>query len=113
MIEVAIEYSNSLIDEYIVDLVHPTSRASSTFTRPSGNAWLRDRCVDIACYRLATLGGRTASDVLAGDYASAVDRLAKAREQMIRIPNLIYTSPTRPYATEYGGGIGIVRRAGT
>jgi len=114
MIKVAIDYSNSLIDEYIVDLVHPTShRATATFTRPTGIAWLRDRCVDIACYRLATLGGRSASDVLVGDYASAIDRLAKAREQIIRIPHLVYTSPTRPYATEYGGGIGIVRRAGT
>ena len=114
MIEVAIEYANSLIDEHIVDLLHPISnRANTTFTRPSGVSWLRDRCVDIACYRLATLGGRTASDVLAGDYASALERLKKAREQTIRIPNLIYTSPTRPYATEYGGGIGIVRRAGT
>jgi phage gp36-like protein len=114
LIEVAIEYSNCLIDEYIIDLVHPTShRATATFTRPTGIAWLRDRCVDIACYRLATLGGRSASDVLAGDYASAIDRLAKAREQIIRIPHLVYTSPTRPYATEYGGGIGIVRRAGT
>ena len=114
MIEVAIEYANSLIDEHIVDLLHPISnRSNATFTRPSGVSWLRDRCVDIACYRLATLGGRTASDVLAGDYASALERLKKAREQTIRIPNLIYTSPTRPYATEYGGGIGIVRRAGT
>lgn len=114
LVEVAIEYANSVIDEHIVDLLHNSAhRVQSTFTRPSGNAWLRDRCVDIACYRIATLGGRSPSDVLRLDYESALDRLAKARNQQIRIPHLQYTAPTRPYAMEMGGKPTIVRTRGT
>lgn len=114
LVEVAIEYANSVIDEHIVDLLHNSAhRIQTTFTRPSGNAWLRDRCVDIACYRIATLGGRSPSDVLRFDYDSALDRLAKARNQQIRIPHLQYTAPTRPYAMEMGGKPTVVRTRGT
>lgn len=114
LIEVAIEYANGIIDEHIVDLLHsPAHRGTTTFTRPSGNAWLRDRAIDISCYRLATLGGRSVSGILEADYRDALDRLAKARNQQVRIPHLAYSAPTRAYATEHSGKPTVVRTRGT
>jgi len=99
----AIEYANTIIDEHIIDLLHPANRGSvNTFTRPSGNAWLRYRAVDIAAYRLMTLGGRTAPESLSRDFAESMERLVKARAGQIRIPHLDMSNPTRPYATVQG-----------
>lgn len=110
LIEVSIEYANGIIDEHIIDLLHGNAhRGASTFTRPAGNAWLRDRAVDIACYRLATLGGRAVNAILEADYRDALDRLVKARNQQIRIPHLIHAGPTKPYALEHGGKPTVIR----
>lgn len=110
LIAVAIEYANNLIDGHILDLLHPAARGSvSTFTRPSGNAWLRDRATDIASYRLLTLGGRTPPDVIIRDYNDAVNLLDQARDGALRIPGLVMTNPTKPYALVQGSAPTVVK----
>jgi hypothetical protein len=106
----AIEYANQIIDEHVIDLLHPANRGSiNVFTRPAGNMWLRGRAIDIASYRLLTLGGRNPPDVIARDYADAMDRLEKARDGKVRIPHLDMSNPTRPYAVVQGSAPTIVR----
>lgn len=84
--EDALEWANTTIDSYICDLI------DSVTARPS-NEWLRQRCVDIACYRLATLGGRGGNESLRLSYEMALNDLKLVQQGAMKIPGLEVTSP--------------------
>ncbi|MEM7812567.1 MAG: phage protein Gp36 family protein [Planctomycetota bacterium] len=73
-------YASDLIDGYIAKLVDTAA------IRAAGNDWLKGRCVDIAAWRVATTGGRTAPDVLRSDYDAAIALLEDVRDGQIVIP---------------------------
>lgn len=66
----AIEYANNRIDAAVMRF--------GLSLRPV-NAWLRDRAVDIATFRVATLGGKEPSVTIKEDYALARDELAAVK----------------------------------
>ena len=80
--EEAIEYANALCDEALVPWV--------TISPRPANDWLKDRCVDIAAWRLVTLGGREPTPPLQLAYEDAKDKLEQAREGSLTIPGLNY-----------------------
>jgi len=91
-IEAGIEWANNLIDAAIV------SRVRSITPRPE-NAWLADRCVDIAAFRVMTIGGTDASQVIQDDYERAITWLEQVEQGSIAVPLL-----------ESGGVLGSGRR---
>lgn len=81
-LEQAIEYANGLIDESLTPWIDITPRPA--------NAWLSDRCVDIACYRVQTLGGTEADKPMLDDYDAALDKLEDVRLGTLKVPGLDY-----------------------
>lgn len=86
----AIQYAGQLIDAALTRFV-PLSTA-----RSSGNAWLRDRCLDLAAARAVSHGGRTVPDQLEADRLHAQGEL-DAIENGRRVPGLIYPEPGLTY----------------
>lgn len=66
----AIEYANNRIDSAIMRL---------GLSRRPNNPWLRDRAIDIATFRVATLGGKDPSVTIKEDYMLARDELAEVK----------------------------------
>jgi len=85
--EEAIEYANSLCDEALAPWVTVNPRPA--------NDWVKDRCVDIAAWRLVTLGGREPTPPLQLAYDNAIDKLEQAREGTLTIPGLNYNETLR------------------
>lgn len=82
----AIQYAGNLIDAAVTRCI-PLSTA-----RNSGNAWLRDRCLDLAAARAAGHGGRTVPEQLDADRLHAEQQL-DAVENGRRVPGLVYPEP--------------------
>ena len=80
-IQAAIEWANNLIDAAI------QSHVQTVATRPQ-NAWLSDRCVDVAAYRVMTSGGSDAPQVLQEDYERAIAWLAQVEDGSVTVPGL-------------------------
>lgn len=93
-ITTANDYAGALVDEAICEFVNPT------VARGQGNEWLKGRHLDIACHRIATVGGgeEIASLRLAHDEAMAA--LDRARGGA-KIPGLIYTYPANKANTSH------------
>lgn len=85
-LERAIEYANALIDEALTPHVEITPRPA--------NEWLTDRCVDIACHRVQTLGGTEPDKVIQDGYDLALDKLEDVRLGTLKVPGLDYTEIT-------------------
>lgn len=85
-LEAAIEYANGLIDEALAPWVEISPRPSV--------AWLTDRCIDIACYRYQTIGGREADKPFIDDYTAAIDKLEEVRLGTLKVPGLDYSEIT-------------------
>ena len=81
MVEAGIEWSNGIIDAAILKLVNSVS------ARPA-NDWLRDRCVDLAAYRVMTIGGGDATPVLLDDYERALAWLERVEAGSLDVPGL-------------------------
>lgn len=86
LVERAIDYCNTIIDTYIQGFVADIN------TRPAGNIWLRDRCIDLACVRVFTLGGRDTPPVLQTEADEAMLWLQRAQNRDIQIPAFNYRS---------------------
>lgn len=80
--EEAVEYANALCDEALAPWV--------TISPRPANDWLKDRCVDIAAWRLVTLGGREPTPPIQLAYEAALEKLDMAREGTITVPGLNY-----------------------
>src|SRR5688572_1782463 len=78
-IQAAIEWANNLIDAAIQRHVQTVA------IRPQ-NAWLSDRCVDVAAYRVMTIGGIDAPQVLQEDYERAIAWLAQVEDGSVTVP---------------------------
>ena len=79
-----IEAANNILDGHLQQDMDPDT------ARGSGNDWLRDRCVDVAVYRIATMGGRDASDGIHESKNDAMAMLAEVRRQKMKVPRLDY-----------------------
>jgi hypothetical protein len=62
--------------------------------RQSDNDWLRDRCIDIALYFLATLGSREPSDAQENAYTDARAELEQVRLDKLKVPRLTIPDAT-------------------
>lgn len=82
-IEESVEYANQMIDESLLPHVGITPRPR--------NRWLADRCVDLAAYRVQTLGGREADTSIADDYERALAKLEAVFRGDLKVPGLDYT----------------------
>lgn len=80
--EEAVEYANVLCDEALAPHV-------SVVPRPA-NDWVKDRCIDIAAWRLVTLGGREPTPPIQLAYDEAREKLDMVREGTITVPGLNY-----------------------
>lgn len=80
-IEAGIEWANGVIDAAIIKLVN-------TVTPRPANDWLRDRCVDLAAYRVMTIGGGDATEVLKDDYDRALEWLEAVASGSLTVPGL-------------------------
>lgn len=103
LVSQAIDYCNTIIDTYIQGFVRDIA------SRPSGNAWLRDRCIDLACVRVYTLGGREAPAVLQVEADKAMDWLHRAQRRDIQIPALDYRSQVLAVTNRKTGTPTVVR----
>ena len=82
----ALQYAGNIIDGYLSGRLNP-ARA-----RVAGNAWLRDRAVDLAAWRAAGHGGRPVPQSLTEARDLALAQLQRVREGD-RIPGLEESSP--------------------
>lgn len=90
----AIEYAGNIVDGYLCHQV-PVGTA-----RGQGNAWLRDRTVDIAAWRAAGHGGRNVPDSLIEAKELALDQLQKIKDGD-RIPGFAYPAPINSVAVNH------------
>lgn len=86
-VEQSIESANQVIDAAMQNFMAPDA------ARTASNDWLRDRCVDIAVYNVATLGGRMAPDAWVVLRDEAVDYLNRVARGTLRVPRLTYPDP--------------------
>ncbi|CAB4177894.1 hypothetical protein UFOVP1004_36 [uncultured Caudovirales phage] len=103
LVSQAIDYCNTIIDTYIQDFVRDIAN------RPAGNVWLRDRCVDLACVRVFTMGGRDVPAVLQTEADRALDWLHRAKLRDVQIPALNYRSQILPATHRKTGTPTVVR----
>lgn len=99
----AIDYCNTIIDTYIQEFV------LNIASRPAGNVWLRDRCIDLACVRVFTLGGRDVPAVLQSEADKAMLWLQRAQNRDIQIPAFNYRSQILPVTHRKTGTPTVVR----
>lgn len=98
----AIAYAGNKIDAMIIRIGCQVEVA-----RGAGNAWLRDRAIDIAAYRVSSTGGGGTIAVLKEDAVSALDDL----KSVTQVPGLKYNYPFDEGAKSHRGPMAInVRR---
>lgn len=83
----AVRYASNLIDGSVSGFMEPSD------ARQSGNAWLKDRAVDIAAYRVATHGGSRPPGTLKQDYDDARELLKSVKNGSLRVPELKWPVP--------------------
>ena len=103
LVERAIDYCNTIVDTYIQEFV------LNIASRPAGNVWLRDRCIDLACVRVFTLGGRDVPAVLQSEADKAMLWLQRAQNRDIQIPAFNYRSQILPVTHRKTGTPTVVR----
>jgi len=87
-VEQAIESANLIIDGYIQNVIEPTE------ARGQSNGFLRDRCVDIACYYAASLGGRDIPETFVAFRDDAVSMLKQIASGRMQVPGMSYPRNT-------------------
>ncbi len=87
----SIAYAGNIVDGYICNQV-----AVGT-ARDSGNAWLRDRCLDIAAYRACGVGGRDTPGTIERDYKFTMTELERIKGGD-QIPGYPYPGPVNAQA---------------
>lgn len=80
----AIVYAGNLIDACVL-----RGGCQIADARGANNAWLKDRAIDIAAYRVSTTGGGGSLDVLEKDNDAAVKMLRETAQ----VPGLNYNYP--------------------
>ncbi|MDE2098986.1 MAG: DUF1320 family protein [Patescibacteria group bacterium] len=78
----AIAWASGIIDVYLDAKIRPE------VAEGMGNDWLRDRCIDIAVYRVMTIGGREVVDTVHDDYTGAIEMLRLVKDQYLEVPRL-------------------------
>lgn len=79
-----VEASNNIIDAALEPHMSPDA------VRAADNDWLRDRCLEIAAYKGAVLGGRDAAPSVADNYDDALRMLNQVNRGEFRVPRLTY-----------------------
>lgn len=82
----ALNYASSLIDGAICEQINVMT------ARASGNIWLKDRCIDIAVWRLFGIGGRDIPAVVQMSYEHSL-QLLEGVKNGDRIPGYDYPTP--------------------
>lgn len=82
----SIAYAGNVVDGYLVHQV------DVSVARGQGNAWLRDRAVDIAAWRAAGHGGREVPESLVEAKDLALSELQRVKDGD-RIPGFDYPTP--------------------
>lgn len=82
----ALNYACSLIDFAICEQVNPE------VAREAGNIWLKDRCIDIAVWRLMGYGGRDVPESVKVAYELTM-RLLDEVKAGAKIPGYTYPTP--------------------
>lgn len=86
VIDTSIVYAGNVIDGNLCEQINPTT------ARGQANAWLKDRCIDLACQRVVSTGGQEMPKTLQEAYDFSIDELERVRLGA-RIPNYIYPTP--------------------
>ncbi|MCY2966295.1 MAG: DUF1320 family protein [Planctomycetota bacterium] len=102
----AIAYASGVIDGYIVNQVVPES------ARGSGNAWLSDRCVDLAVYRICGNKGRGVPQSVLDSKSETIDMLKTASQSSRGIPGYPYPSPSNTAYSHRGPKVANLGRVG-
>lgn len=82
----AIVWATNRINAAICNQVEPEKAEAS------GNAYLKDIAVDLACYRVAGTGGRSVPKTLVDAYTAALDQLDRLQDGA-QIPSFDYPAP--------------------
>lgn len=83
----ALQYADSVVDAAVAKFI------DSINSRPSNN-WLRDRAIDIAAYRVFSLGGRSVPLSIEESYKLSLQWLDLVREGDLIVPGLTYVTET-------------------
>lgn len=83
----SLQYADSVVDAAVAKFI------ASIASRPA-NDWLKDRAIDIAAYRVFSLGGRSVPMSIEESYKLSLDWLELAREGDLIIPGLNYQTET-------------------
>ncbi len=107
----AIQYAGNIVDGYLSDQLTPA------MARGQGNAWLRDRAVDLAAWRAAGHGGRPVPKSLIEAKELALSELQGVKDGDGRIPGFDYPAPVNarwgsktPKMANLMGGLGLSNR---
>lgn len=94
----AIKYAGAIVDSAVASFITPAG------ARSQGNQWLKDRCLDIAAYRVASNGARDAPERVRADYDFAIDQLDLVRSGKLSVPGLSIPTPynTRDTGVSFG-----------
>lgn len=79
-------WAGALVDEAICEFCDPS------IARGQSNDWLKGRHLDLAAYRLSTIGGGDEIGSLKSAYEEAIKALDRVRDGQ-KIPGLIYGYP--------------------
>lgn len=87
--EESVNAANNIVDEALVNYFENLDVA-----RQAGNEWLKDRCIDIALFRLSTMGGREAPQSISAAYDDAIVALGNVGRGDSKVPRLDYPTPS-------------------
>lgn len=88
----SIQYGGNIVDGYICAQVIPGT------ARGQANQWLRDRCVDVAAYYAAGIGGRDIPSSLKMSYDFTMAELLRIKDGD-QIPGYAYPGPANAQAS--------------
>lgn len=83
----ALDYASALIDGYIQGQVDPAE--ARTATAASSASWLKDRCIDIAVWRIAGMGGRDIPESIQIAFDNTI-KLLEGIKEGDQIPGYVY-----------------------
>ncbi len=94
----ALNYACSLIDFAICGQVKPE------MARTTGNIWLKDRCIDLAVWRLMGYGGRDIPVSVQQAYEHTLQMLAQVKDGD-KIPGYTYPTPINSEKVQRGARV--------